>query len=367
MTTFQLRSDDVKNAKLRKLFWLGLIRSHTDKRIDYYVSTLHFPESCKENPFKPFDITYSPIQKNGKLAPTEELVTRSYLPARFSDVDRKAVVNYGRTTWKFLTKVGTMNFEALQIWGNPQIDLVLPKVCLFTKKVYRDLELERPFGYDPSRKFTTPAQKYDIQVINLVSDDEDPDRDRSTGTVESKRMMTEAVTVHTTNKHFSETVPLPPPIIPPPVTIHQQMQSVANQGIMRHQRDFPAPGWSTKPEFRHIIKQLNPSDPTPYPNIYLRLTISTNHTYHVNIKDPNVIRKLPCISIIDGKRILHFAPILRVSQKYLALYKHFSKANTGQKGKWVPLPHLPDLAFLNLLIPMREHHEVIYAILKECK
>ena len=359
LTTFRLTHDKGTNAKPRKTYWLGLIRSRSERRIDHYVSTIYFPTTAQTNPFTPLKIAYATTKGNDKPSDTSQLVTHTYLPARLTESDHTSINNYKKTNWKFVTTVGDLHIEALQVWGTPNDNLILPTISLYNKIAYRDLDLKRPAGHDGSRKFTTPAQQYDINQNNKVncnnilspSDDE----------------MNNLTDVDTTTPNFTQTIPVTPQIVAPPTSIQQQLQTVPNSDIIRHQRDFPAPGCLNRPEFRHILDQLNPSDPSPYPNIYLRLTISVNHVYHVYIADIEVLKKLPCITVIDGDKKLHFAPIQAVSQKFLGLYKCFSKANTGQLGKWIPLPHLPDLAFLSKLIPMREHHALVFSIMKLSK
>ena len=365
LTPFFSKSDGPNDMqKITKWFWIDLIRSRTTERIDYYTST-NGKTTPTEQPFKSFSITFNTDETIDLLRSHDGLITRDYLPARLTPADITAIENFKSATWKLIKIHNGVQFQALRVftYGKPKSDLTLPTLSWYRKRVYRDLDTHKPTT--SVTETIVPAKKSRMTPAQLF----DTSRDNNQGhPISSSSTQTPLpAIINTGDSDETGTVPVPKVIEQPAITLESQISSITNSIKVRKQRDFPlVSGWLNRPEFRHITTQLDLIPPAPFPNIYLRMKIRTNHIYHVYVKNPAIIRQLPCITLIEEARMLHFAPIHAPSEKeHRQLYKQFTGANTEKKnfGTWIVLPHYPDLALLSITVPMRDHFQLIHSLL----
>lgn len=363
LKTFRSKTDAANSSRqINKLFWIDLIRSRSTTRTDYFVAFDH-ETVPKGQPFKPFSITFNTDENIDPLVSHDGLITRNYLPARLTSADLSAIDKFKSASWKLIQVRNGVQLQALRVYvyGKPKFDLTLPTVSTYKKTAHRDLDSghtsKNPESDNPANKRNrmTPAQLFDtIQVNNSENPNEQslPDECHVPATISIR------------NSAETNTIPTPRAITAPPTNLEDQINSSLSSIQVRKQRDFPLiHGWLDRKEFKHIMSQLISSYPNPYPNIYLRMKIRTNHVYYVYIQDVTILSKLPCVTIIYGDRMLHFAPIHGASErKHRPLYKQFTGANTEKKGfgSWITLPNLQDLAFLSQTVPMRDHFDLIH-------
>ena len=359
LTPFHLTGGN--SRKTTKYFWIDLIRSQSPRRVDYYVATskLGTLTETTSSPFKPFSITYNTNESANTSDSYDNLISRDYIPIRLSKSDLSIIDDLKCAAWKSIKIHVQTQFQALRIFGKHTKDLSLPTATLYSKKVYRDLDLHQPLEGPPVKASRlTPAQNFDVSQLSA-------DIANNTANVNQPELKTN---LNLRDSVDTTTILLPKPPVKPPTSIEQQLDTISNPMHVRKQRDFPLlNGWLKRPEFNHITSQLDAVQINPFPNIYLRMKINTNHVYHVYIRDLRILNNFSCVTVVDEQKMMHFAPIHAASERH-ALYKQFTGANTEKKGfgSWITLPHLPDLAFLSKTVPMREHLELIYDLKTEC-
>ena len=355
LTPFQCISTSLRNRDtVTKRFWINLIRSRSSNKTAHFVAKGSWTtvlDETSSNVFTSFSITYNTDESKSTSEPGNHLVTRHYIPARLTSVDHAAIDNFSGADWKTIKIHKGITLQALRVWTeNPVRNLVLPTASLYAKRVYRDLDSASSDPPSNKRTHMTPAQSFDVE---RASNSNNP-----AGSVVEEEVPA-VVNLH--DSEATNTLPTLKSILPPPRSITEQVRNTINPEHMRKQRDFPTPQLLSNPSFSHITQQMNNNNSIAFPNIYLRLTIVTNHVYHVFTKNLNHLKDHSCITLVDGERLLHFVPIKAPSERHRQLYKNFSKANVEMAGfgSWIPLPNLPDLAPLSKTVPMREHFSLM--------